>query len=63
MLFGLLEWIDRWAEVVATAEDDSEWGEQLNALIDAQIESARHTLIDPNFERYTERPEETTNRS
>lgn len=29
-----LAWIDQWAEFVATAEDDSTWGNQLNELID-----------------------------
>lgn len=36
-----LDWIDQWAEFVATAEEDSEWGDQLNALVDAQIAAAQ----------------------
>lgn len=55
-----LAWIDQWADVVATAEDDSKWGDQLNTLIDAQIEAARATTIRPHFERYTKRPGDST---
>lgn len=45
-----LEWIDLWAEFVASVDDDTEWGKQLNALIDAQIESARTTTVAPRFD-------------
>ena len=58
-----LEWIDQWAEFVASAEDDSEWGEKLNTLIDAQIEAAQQMdddLLEEviSWDRYTRRPGE-----
>lgn len=33
--------IKEWAEYVRTHPDD-DWGEQVNALVDAQLQSARH---------------------
>lgn len=35
------EFIKQWAEYVRTHPDD-DWGEQVNRLVDAQLESARH---------------------
>jgi hypothetical protein len=35
------EWIIEWAAYVRSAPDE-EWGEQVNRLVDAQLESARH---------------------
>jgi len=36
-----LEQIKRWAEYVRTHPDE-EWGEQVNTIVDAQLQSARH---------------------
>lgn len=44
-----LKWIDRWAKFVANAEDDDEWGDQLNELINSQIEAARATDYTPDY--------------
>lgn len=55
-----LAWIDQWAAFVASGEDDNRWGEQLNALIDAQIESARNATRSPSDDRSTERPSDST---
>lgn len=36
-----IEQIERWAEFVRTHPDE-EWGRQVNTLVDAQLQSARH---------------------
>lgn len=56
-----LEWIDQWAEFVAHAKDDREWGDQLNELVEFQIGAVQEvdedllveTLL---WERQTRRP-------
>lgn len=39
-----LEWIRMCAEFVANAENDDEWGGQLNELINSQVGAARYEL-------------------
>lgn len=56
-----LAWIDQWAEFVATAEDDSTWGDQLNELVDSQIGTVQSMDDDVlaevlSWERRTRRP-------
>lgn len=58
-----LDWINQWAEFVASVDDDSEWGDQLNEFIDAQIEVAQSMDDDLlaemiSWERRTRRPGE-----
>ncbi|AWB26719.1 hypothetical protein [Halococcoides cellulosivorans] len=36
-----IEQIERWAEYVRSHPDE-EWGRQVNTLVDAQLQSARH---------------------
>lgn len=51
-----LEELREWAEYVRSAPDD-EWGEQVNAVVDAQLQSARHFQTErPDPERLRESP-------
>ena len=49
-----LEGIKRWVEYIET-HDPSEWGDQQNRLVDAQLESARRSGIDADHRRRVKR--------
>lgn len=49
-----LEGIKRWVEYIEM-HDPSEWGDQQNRLVDAQLESARRSGIDADHRRRVER--------
>lgn len=56
-----LDWIERWAKFVASAEDDAVWGDQINTLVNSQIEAVQSLPVDVqrqclDMERHTERP-------
>jgi len=44
--------IKRWIEYIETHD---EWGEQLNRLVDAQLESARQSGVDADHRRRVDR--------
>lgn len=47
-----IEGIKRWIEYIETHE---EWGDQLNRLVDAQLESARQSGVDVEHRRRVDR--------